>query len=317
MGIRFYCPNGHKLNVKEFQSGKRGICPFCGSRIEIPTESTRESSKYAKASEAPAHDVTPQGQPETMPSPGGAAVVPAPSSPVPSPPAPTGPAVNQPLAGPSAWPSVAMPQQPAPGGPVPMSSVPMSSVPMSSVPGSFVSGRTSSAGQTPPDPIAEAGDVVWYVRPASGGQFGPAGADVMRSWIEEGRVSADSLVWHEGWRDWQEASEVFVQPGAIANDPGVGPIGTAVGSRASTLRNSRATARRRSNTTQTLVIVGLILAVVILLGVFVLIVSGSSANADDSRRLAPVLTSASTPQWTSVRPSFPSATRPPLPRAHL
>ena len=44
MGIRFFCPNGHKLNVKEFQAGRRGICPFCGAKIRIPTESTREAS---------------------------------------------------------------------------------------------------------------------------------------------------------------------------------------------------------------------------------------------------------------------------------
>ena len=44
MGIRFYCPNGHKLNVKEFQAGRRGICPYCGAKIQIPTHSTRGST---------------------------------------------------------------------------------------------------------------------------------------------------------------------------------------------------------------------------------------------------------------------------------
>ena len=45
MGIRFYCPNGHKLNVKSFLAGKRGICPHCGSKVDIPLESTRDSGK--------------------------------------------------------------------------------------------------------------------------------------------------------------------------------------------------------------------------------------------------------------------------------
>ena len=45
MGIRFFCPNGHKLNVKEFQAGRLGICPFCGARTQIPTQSTRPSAK--------------------------------------------------------------------------------------------------------------------------------------------------------------------------------------------------------------------------------------------------------------------------------
>jgi hypothetical protein len=36
MGIRFSCPNGHRLNVKEFLAGKRGICPQCGAKFVIP-----------------------------------------------------------------------------------------------------------------------------------------------------------------------------------------------------------------------------------------------------------------------------------------
>ncbi len=36
MGIRFACPNGHKLNVKEHLAGKRGICPSCGAKFTIP-----------------------------------------------------------------------------------------------------------------------------------------------------------------------------------------------------------------------------------------------------------------------------------------
>jgi hypothetical protein len=45
MGIRFYCPNGHKLNVKENLAGKRGLCPHCGVKLLIPQKSTRPSSQ--------------------------------------------------------------------------------------------------------------------------------------------------------------------------------------------------------------------------------------------------------------------------------
>jgi hypothetical protein len=31
----------------------------------------------------------------------------------------------------------------------------------------------------------------------------------MRRWLAEGRVSADSLVWREGWADWSIAGPVF------------------------------------------------------------------------------------------------------------
>jgi len=36
MGIRFLCPNGHKLNVKQALAGKHGICPDCGAKFLIP-----------------------------------------------------------------------------------------------------------------------------------------------------------------------------------------------------------------------------------------------------------------------------------------
>jgi hypothetical protein len=38
MGIRLQCPNGHKVHVKAFLAGKRGVCPQCGTRFDIPTD---------------------------------------------------------------------------------------------------------------------------------------------------------------------------------------------------------------------------------------------------------------------------------------
>ena len=39
MGIKFHCPNGHRLNVKAFLAGKKGVCPKCGAKMRIPTAS--------------------------------------------------------------------------------------------------------------------------------------------------------------------------------------------------------------------------------------------------------------------------------------
>lgn len=36
MGIRFQCPNGHKLNVKADLAGKRASCPDCGAKLVVP-----------------------------------------------------------------------------------------------------------------------------------------------------------------------------------------------------------------------------------------------------------------------------------------
>jgi hypothetical protein len=75
------------------------------------------------------------------------------------------------------------------------------------------------------DAIAEAPQAVWYVRPRTGGQFGPAPGEIFRQWITQRRVTADSLVWRDGWTDWRLASEVLPQlatrtPPAFAAMPG-------------------------------------------------------------------------------------------------
>jgi hypothetical protein len=49
MGIRFACPNGHKLHVKEFLAGKRGVCPSCGARFIIPAAQPDDVSSSAEA----------------------------------------------------------------------------------------------------------------------------------------------------------------------------------------------------------------------------------------------------------------------------
>ncbi|MEE2685048.1 MAG: DUF4339 domain-containing protein [Planctomycetota bacterium] len=53
MGIKFHCPNGHKLNVKSFLAGKRGICPKCHVRMRIPMESESEVGTEVVASVSP------------------------------------------------------------------------------------------------------------------------------------------------------------------------------------------------------------------------------------------------------------------------
>ncbi|MCC6511592.1 MAG: DUF4339 domain-containing protein [Pirellulaceae bacterium] len=81
---------------------------------------------------------------------------------------------------------------------------------------------TSAATQTPgsgpnnlsghtgmPRAIAEAAQAVWYVRPPSGGQYGPADGQVFYQWILDNRVSPDSLVWRDGWAQWMIAGEAF------------------------------------------------------------------------------------------------------------
>lgn len=62
-------------------------------------------------------------------------------------------------------------------------------------------------------------DGTWYVRPPSGGQYGPATSELLKQWIGEGRIAATSLIWRDGWPQWRQASQAF--PELVANLPDI------------------------------------------------------------------------------------------------
>jgi hypothetical protein len=47
MGIVAYCPQGHRMKVKDELAGRKGICPECGTRFRIPLESRPEVAVLA------------------------------------------------------------------------------------------------------------------------------------------------------------------------------------------------------------------------------------------------------------------------------
>jgi len=186
MGIRFNCHAcGYRLNVKAFLAGKRGICPKCGAKVDIPAQGTADSS--------PGHSM---GPPQAA-----------------SPAATGAPASHQPKAvpmglgpgGPGQHAVITRPQPLAtagggggaqPGGYGVQQGAPQTAIsPLSS---------TAAA-----DAITEAPHAVWYVRPPAGGQYGPASGDAMRRWLNDGRISPEALVWREGWPDWRQAGDIF------------------------------------------------------------------------------------------------------------
>ena len=161
MGIRFYCTDcGRRLNIKSFLAGKRGICPHCDARVQIPfeTQIPADAPKYRPAS-----------------------------------------------AGKATVAQLAVPTAGDDGKP---DDILQDDVHRDDIEQDDVE-QDIGLPQSSTDPIAEAPDAVWYVRPPSGGQYGPARGDVMRRWVDEGRVSANSMVWREGWADWQTAGPVF------------------------------------------------------------------------------------------------------------
>lgn len=60
-----------------------------------------------------------------------------------------------------------------------------------------------------PAALQAASDAKWFVRPPSGGQFGPAPAGLLISWVAESRVTPDSLLCQQGSNQWQMANELL------------------------------------------------------------------------------------------------------------
>ena len=75
----------------------------------------------------------------------------------------------------------------------------------------------------PSDPFAEDPTAQWYVRYTNGSQYGPTPPEEFRQWVDQGRVTADCLVWRDGWPEWLVADKVFPKFSAPAVSPPVAP----------------------------------------------------------------------------------------------
>ena len=181
MGIKFYCPNGHKLNVKAFLAGKKAICPKCGVKVVVPVDLAESpSEKILLDPEELGTLATAQASGVGRKNSAGDHAAAA------------GASVGKPVSAPLAAAAV----DAAVGAAAPVTYAQAAAAPGANGPAAV-------------DPIDEAPAAVWYVRPPSGGEFGPAGGDTMRSWLNEGRVTGDTLVWRAGWPEWRMAAAAF------------------------------------------------------------------------------------------------------------
>lgn len=232
MGIRTNCPQcGHKLNLKAHLAGKIGVCPQCQAKFripELPAGSSPDGSDIElPPSIQPVQQQAPAAAPATPAKPAGAQAAQAPTqatvqsvtSPQQAQASATAAAPN--TAVPAATSVQGTPQvTPAQAAPAQASATPVQAVAPAGVVAQQV---TPVAAQQAPDVFSEAPEAVWYVRPPSGGQYGPAKSDVMRGWLQEGRVTADSLVWREGWADWKRADATFPNLGKGAAPAAAAP----------------------------------------------------------------------------------------------
>ena len=62
----------------------------------------------------------------------------------------------------------------------------------------------------PPTNEPSALEQLFFVRPPSGGEYGPAAKEVIETWIQQKRVTAETLVCMLGSSQWKKAREVFI-----------------------------------------------------------------------------------------------------------
>ena len=122
---------------------------------------------------------------------------------------------------------------------------------------------TGSTAASPAEPRVSAAlldkvapGVTWYLRVASGEQYGPAPTDVFRDWIAQGRVTANCHLWREGWDDWRSGAEFITSPASAV--PRVEPVAPSPDSAPSVQINTRAEPnlrRKQRKQARTLVII--------------------------------------------------------------
>ncbi len=179
MGIRVTCPNGHALNLKSHLAGKRGICPKCGARFEIPVSGTEEPpGQGPEVVSEVVRTVPPSAElratvADDEPSPG-------------SPPAGVPTAGSAPPAKRSSW---------------------YWELPNSGTPAAQPAAALGQAAFA-----ARGGDEPWFLKIPSGEQFGPASTETLHGWLADGRVPVDGQIWRPSWPAWRLASEVFGRP---------------------------------------------------------------------------------------------------------
>jgi hypothetical protein len=123
------------------------------------------------------------------------------------------------------------------------------------------------------DPVSEAPHAVWYVRPASGGQFGPAAGDIMRRWISEGRVASDSLVWREGWPEWKSASSIFPGLAGVGGGDALTGQGDTLGLGRTAPGGSSASYRGRARRSNSMVVAMLVVLAIASVGLLVALIA--------------------------------------------
>jgi hypothetical protein len=170
MGIVSFCPQGHRVKVKDHLAGKKGVCPICGARFRIPLASA------AAPMSAPAASTLPEA---TIVSRDAAVAARLPQV------RPLNPAAEPARGVPAA------PDRPAGGEPVEEE----------------IELVVEETHRHPA--IADRPDLAWCIAVPGGTASEPMPADALQAWLDSGLSTGDELVWRADWAEWRPIAAVF------------------------------------------------------------------------------------------------------------
>lgn len=196
MGIVCHCPNGHRVKVKDYQAGKRGLCPTCGAKFSIP------------AAGGPEHN----GAPRPDGTPGSDDAAGEPSLPL-ARFVPLDPAViaTLPRAAPFGAARAAAAATAAAAEQVSLEPF-AETMPLGADPLAAEKTTPWSAEVEVPAlhaAIAERPDLSWRIAYPGGEASEPVDATTMQEWLAGGQAEGVELVWRADWPEWLPVRDVF------------------------------------------------------------------------------------------------------------
>lgn len=194
MGIVAFCPNGHRIKVKDDLAGKKGICPTCAAKFRIPKKGAQVGPESRGAATAPPIARLVSQDPHA------AAALPEAF------------AIDEAdtAAGADQTPDAAF------GGPdfvlvvdePDVDAAPAQTPPVETPP---VRARPVAAPPRYHAALDERPSLKWCFAVRGGAPSAPCDAAAMNAWLASGEASANHVVWREDWPDWRPLAEVFPQ----------------------------------------------------------------------------------------------------------
>jgi hypothetical protein len=172
MGIVSFCPQGHRIKVKDHLAGKKGVCPICGARFRIPLASV------ATPSSAPAPATLPEATAVSLDATVAARL----------------PRVLPLVRG----------AEPARGVPA-ASETPARGQPVEEE--EEVELVVEEPRRHPA--IVDRPDLAWCIAVPGGTASEPMPADALQAWLDSGLPTGKELVWRADWAEWRPIAGVF------------------------------------------------------------------------------------------------------------